>query len=999
MILSQEGGLNYFKSNYAFPNTTVPEKASLLRFSEFPNIEAAGGTNINIPIYTIKMDGLEIPVSLTYNTKGNKVSDIASNIGLGWSLVGDGSVECQVNDLNDFDLNTTLYDDIQFEPTPIPYRTLNGYLIPSNNPQLGVDTSWRKDFSPDFYIINAPGLRNKFYLEKDLSVCPYDNCNYLTNRFKPVFFEEQFIKSEFVKRENYNTGIGGEYDHERNANIKKFSFTSNKGFTYKFIDPTGILTKNYSIGALNGWLPDGISFNDSNWKLSEIISPNSNNVINYQYESFTNNYLHPQLIRNDSHYTDDFNMGGLVRGFSNNRYYNTRSVTLYGNTKRLKKILSNDVEIIFSYDENRIDYAGGRLKAITVANKFSGVIINTFTFHHSYFISNETCDDPYDCYRLRLDRITDSKSGDYIFTYDNGNSDYKFPRRSSSKIDYAGYFNGNNSDLRMFSDAIAGSVAPNASYYPHGKFYYYAHLTEDNYLPFKLHNQTVTNVYGDIDLSSNMSSLIGLLTNVKYPTGGEMKLAYENDQFNYLDSDYILGSARVKSMELLDNNLLTKKVNYEYKLDNGKSSGLIAGFIPPSDNGSHALVVGLELSNSSTVLYSKVVENVESKGRIEYYYSNFDKFPNKHGKLITCTPNNGWCTNYSNGYKQAKELKYPYMNIYKPDFRRGVLERKIFFNNNNDKIKENSYEYEFIKKDSLLLESGFSAGPPSSDPIRNSSLNFSGGRINYIYTYTNKIKNDSNKEYFNNSLISTENEYYYNPNHHELITLSTKLPDQSIMETHYQYAFEKNNQKLLNANIIATPLETTIVKKKSLNDTTGKITSKIETKYDGPTTLLPTSTLSYEPQNPTVGTTEITYNQYDFKGNLLQYTVKNGVPVSIIWGYNQTQPIAKIEGAKLQDIPQNLIDSIVNTSNSDAQTGSEASESALISALDSFRTHSALSGYQITTYSYDPLIGVRSITPPSGIREVYLYDSANRLEKVVDANGKVLKEYQYHYKN
>ncbi|REC69944.1 hypothetical protein DRF60_20945, partial [Chryseobacterium elymi] len=75
------------------------------------------------------------------------------------------------------------------------------------------------------------------------------------------------------------------------------------------------------------------------------------------------------------------------------------------------------------------------------------------------------------------------------------------------------------------------------------------------------------------------------------------------------------------------------------------------------------------------------------------------------------------------------------------------------------------------------------------------------------------------------------------------------------------------------------------------------------------------------------------------------------------------------------------------------------SEQSLISALDLFRNNSALSTYQITTYTYDPLIGVRSITPPSGIRELYKYDTANRLEKVIDINGKVLKEYKYNYKN
>lgn len=164
--------------------------------------------------------------------------------------------------------------------------------------------------------------------------------------------------------------------------------------------------------------------------------------------------------------------------------------------------------------------------------------------------------------------------------------------------------------------------------------------------------------------------------------------------------------------------------------------------------------------------------------------------------------------------------------------------------------------------------------------------------------------------------------------------------------------------------------------------------------------MLPLSVKSYDISDLAgAPSTEVTYDKYDSKGNLQQYTTKAGISVAIIWGYNQTQPIARIEGAKLSDISQTLIDSIVSASANDAQLGTDTSEQSLISALDLFRNNSALAGYQVSTYTYDPLIGVTSITPPSGIRELYKYDSANRLEKVIDINGKTLKEYKYNYKN
>ena len=208
---------------------------------------------------------------------------------------------------------------------------------------------------------------------------------------------------------------------------------------------------------------------------------------------------------------------------------------------------------------------------------------------------------------------------------------------------------------------------------------------------------------------------------------------------------------------------------------------------------------------------------------------------------------------------------------------------------------------------------------------------------------------------------------------------------------------------MISKNMIGIPLETTTTQ--TIGNNTQTLSRKeviyppaLPTSQTG-NLMLPTSVLSYDLQNTTAPSTEVTYDTYDEKGNLQQYTAKDGVSTTIIWGYNKTQPIARIVGVKLSDISQSLIDSIVNASNNDAQTGTDASEQSLISALDLFRNNSALATYQISTYTYDPLIGVTSITPSSGIREIYKYDTANRLAKVIDVNGKVLKEYQYNYKN
>ncbi|AZB28713.1 hypothetical protein [Chryseobacterium balustinum] len=261
----------------------------------------------------------------------------------------------------------------------------------------------------------------------------------------------------------------------------------------------------------------------------------------------------------------------------------------------------------------------------------------------------------------------------------------------------------------------------------------------------------------------------------------------------------------------------------------------------------------------------------------------------------------------------------------------------------------------------------------------------------YFATYGITLPSEkTEKSYFykngiQSSITSTTNTLYNNLDYPTSVTQS--FSDGETNNATYAYAYEKNNTKLINANMIGIPLETETKKN-------NKTISKVETKYDNPANLLPSSVISTDLSN--TNSTEVTYDQYDPKGNLLQYTTRDGIPTTIIWGYNSTQPIAKIVGYPYFLI-SGLVGAIITASDEDALNPSN--EGALIIALDNFRNLLQLKEFQITTYTYDPLIGVTSITPPSGIREIYKYNSANRLENIKDINGKLIKEFKYNYKH
>ena len=60
-----------------------------------------GAANINIPLGSIECGSLYLPISLSYNTRGNKVSDISSWVGFGWALNTGGMITRRIAGIAD----------------------------------------------------------------------------------------------------------------------------------------------------------------------------------------------------------------------------------------------------------------------------------------------------------------------------------------------------------------------------------------------------------------------------------------------------------------------------------------------------------------------------------------------------------------------------------------------------------------------------------------------------------------------------------------------------------------------------------------------------------------------------------------------------------------------------------------------------------------------------------------------------------------------------------
>jgi hypothetical protein len=135
---------------------------------------------------------------------------------------------------------------------------------------------------------------------------------------------------------------------------------------------------------------------------------------------------------------------------------------------------------------------------------------------------------------------------------------------------------------------------------------------------------------------------------------------------------------------------------------------------------------------------------------------------------------------------------------------------------------------------------------------------------------------------------------------------------------------------------------------------------------------------------------------YDNIGNVIEFQKTNNLKTSYLWGYNKTLPVVKVEGKAYADIPQALKDAVTgytfsyntdyNSINKD-MNWLKTQLSTLLVDKSCF----------VTFYTYSPLLGITSMTDPSGVTIYYEYDSFGRLHNIKDDDGHILKSYEYNY--
>ncbi|MDR2004121.1 MAG: RHS repeat protein [Prevotella sp.] len=382
-------------------------------------------------------------------------------------------------------------------------------------------------------------------------------------------------------------------------------------------------------------------------------------------------------------------------------------------------------------------------------------------------------------------------------------------------------------------------------------------------------------------------------------------------------------------------------------------------------------------------------------------YKIEDMIIKSHSKLFNreITPNRHyWPLNFTSRITE-----------YRPGYKPVILERRIFNRDGALKKKQNfSYTdamsglypdriYKGIKYDKVMSfspDKGNCNGNVEDYRFINTSI-FNDWEYSLIIgSFLPSSKTET--EYVDNDSIKVIENYEYN-RFNQRIKETIQADDRNISKVYsylnpdgqytddvYRQMIQKNNlQPLLEKTIYSGTEEIGRIKNNYFKDrqkTHNQILlENIQTSTSGKNNLR----------------THINIDLYDHEGNILQYTQADGVKVSYIWGYHYRYPIAEIKNASYQDVCDALrLD--VDKNISSAPYIENSCYDRIISLSEKLPEAS------ISIMKYNASGEMTEFIDPRGKTTYYSYDSYNRLRQIYiieNRQKKILEAYDYNIRN
>ena len=978
-----------------FVNAASPNVWSMIKYGDADVDLFTGTLGLSIPIYTYEDSDFTIPVSIGYSSSGYKPNIQTGILGLGWYLNCGGSITREINGIAD---NTQVEMSNKMRGFADESWTMGSFVLRGFSGIFQNGLSENPTY--DFLYSGSPGQEYTLAYKEDGSLYETEPDQF---HFKFLGYSGSFIIQPGLQCSIYDSSTpSGELTINTNSSLSFFKITTGDHYQY-FFEQTEPCEAFYADSS-----SETSSKYDTNWLLTRIVAPTGAEAL-FSYRDNDNkfNSCTPR-ISNDITYVRNRYAGDTP--VDTDDYEGTEPIPFIDPTPDKISIcdlvvnivqqyylesitIDGKVTIQFSYepkDEETQDYSMYNSSSYNPENDRINEI-SVYAAGHTE--SLKTCHFEYNTSDgspvTFLTGIAISGEGKYKMDYYNQHDD--FPGINTFAIDWLGYYN-----KEEINNPTSGDISHGVT----GLAFYPKITAQGEIIP-----ESNTNRNPDFE-----ATRYGMLQKITYPTGGASSFEYELNTYR----KEIPGNSPMATTNPIDRNTGGVRISRIYNSSGQtaisrtfsytdtipyRSSGILfwkprvyinenvcmeeAGGAP---YGYHIMrehvstLNNFPYSKNPHIGYSRVLETVKDEvtnkmTQIEHFYYALyrngyqDQIANAtyygldgfYGSIPWTLTSNTANTELVRCQVQARS------NLW------GKPQETVYYDSAGRKLYKEFYEYDqYTPQESEISYPSIIANTMCRYIVNAQSV-YNSATTKYYYSATGSLIDSVRTRNILNDygrLAITETSDSKNNTLREYCEYFSGAP--AYLENH----FVKRGDRLIDAtryNYYAiTPNSEEGDQHLYLPESLEKAEISISETRDN---------LIYH--------TQIDYDLYDDLGHPLQTTDKSGKSTCYIWGYNGLYVVARIDNATFSQIASYLPSAIAQkplATNLDALSGVEA-------------TLRGLQGVQVTTYEYEPLVGITRITDPFGRETSYEYDSQGRLIYVFDDAGDKTNEYIYHIIN
>ena len=834
---------------------------------------------------------------------------------------------------------------------------------------------------PDIYHFNFMGHSGSFILQPGGRALFY-GCNRPSGEYT-LSFEIASGNEEFGAF-TIRTGDGTKYHFERGDKCKAIRELDGVHTTFEYNDPevSGVPV-DHNLNESDDQL-----YTTFSWRLARLEAPNGR-IAEFAYGQERTSNCIPTVtyVQNSMFIKNKGTNYSPTLAPDATTWYNQRQPTV--NLVFAGYVESITIDGALSVEFRYSDKPSERLELFPALYGYESCMkrLNTIRIRDGVGHEIKTCN----CsYRLDSDNSTKgvtflksvaiSGGGSYSMSYID--EDKEFPGIDTYAIDWYGYYNGSEETVN-FRDSLLNNFIPSGI------------------LPDIRTNKTLILNYRKPSVAH---AAYGMLKRISYPTGGYTTYEYEGNSWGkigYLPEDYEervrsldkkTGGLRIKTVcDYYGNNSLKQKRAYSYseKSNPDNSTGQLLwvpnfykeyqystyyiqeNYPQPGQKRVYEIFRKMYCCCSSSddrvyakqnhIEYPRVVETLydeyaQVKSLIEYNYNSAlsvmsydDIFEN-----MLDFPNWKYVCTYSRDAKLTDSDKYTASLLGGK-----LLSKKYYDRDLEHLLYEETYHYKSYK------------GSPASLTV---PIIYDAISCDYTYRFTTPYLSELTTCVYNENselIKSSFRKDSVNTKGQLVTRIASDSKGGEIVEKYNYHDVVPaylTNKIVLNKNKVVSAVRYDYLKKHE----GFYVPSAVKRAEIKPTAT--ESNLTYR--------VEMTVDRHDDLGHPLQITDKSGKKTCYVWGYKGLYPVAKIENATIDQVASRLSGYGAKPL---LQNLSAEQESSLRTLSDAW----------ITTYRYDPLVGITRIVDASGRSTDYDYDYIGRLTRIWDEKNMLMKSFDY----